>query len=115
MPLMEFMSAGVPGIATRNTAMEDYVTNNTHFVVESTLAPAAWPQDPRQLLLRTLLYRVNWDSLEQQLRLSYQTAKNDSAKYRTMSRHSLLTMAEYCSDEIIQKKINHVVAMAIRP
>lgn len=114
MPLMEFMSAGVPGIATRNTAMEDYVTNNTHFIVESTLAPTIWPQDPRHLI-RTLQYRVNWDSLEQQLRLSYQTAKNDSAKYRTMSRHSLLTMAEYCSDEIIQKKISHVVAMAISP
>lgn len=114
MPLMEFMSAGVPGIAARNTAMEDYVNEDTHFIVESSLAPTIWPQDPRHLI-KTLQYRVSWESLEQQLRHSYQTATQDSARYRSLSRRSLTVMSEYCADTLIQKKIGHVASLVTRP
>jgi glycosyltransferase involved in cell wall biosynthesis len=114
MPIMEFMSSGVPGVATRNTAMEDYVTPDSHFIVESSLAPTIWPQDPRQLI-RTLQYRVNWESLEAQLRASYQTAIMDPDRYHAMSRHALDIMADYCSDEIVYTDVSSVVALATRP
>jgi glycosyltransferase involved in cell wall biosynthesis len=47
LPLMEFMSSGVPAIAPKNTAMLDYIDDSNAFVVESTPELAYWPHDPR--------------------------------------------------------------------
>ncbi len=112
MPLMEFMSAGVPAVATRNTAMEDYVSTDTAFIVESSPAPTIWPQDPR-IMIRTLQYRVSWESLEQQFRESYRVAKYDSCHYRSLSHRSLSVMESYCADDTVQRQLSHFLNVAV--
>jgi hypothetical protein len=98
LPLMEFMSSGVPAIAPDNTAMADYVTNECAFVVESTVEPAVWPHDPR-LLLRTTRYRINWDSLFQGFSESFRVASHDEAQYARMSEAAVASLRQYCSIE----------------
>lgn len=111
MPLMEFMSAGVPALATRNTAMEDYISPDAAFIVESSPAPTIWPQDPR-IVIRTLQYRVSWESLEQQFRESYRVAKEDLCRYRALAHRSLSIMSDYCADDTVMRQLSHFIKMA---
>ena len=62
MPLMEFMSAGVPAIAPDHTAMADYITTDNAFIVRGTREHNVWPHDPEQMF-RTMRYRIEWDSI----------------------------------------------------
>ncbi len=64
LPLMEFMSAGVPAISPDHTAMAEYVTSDNSFVVESSLTWTHWPHDPRRLL-RCMGSVVDWSSLRE--------------------------------------------------
>ncbi len=66
LPLMEFMSAGVPAIAPDHTAMAEYVTSDNSFVVESSVTWTHWPHDPR-MLLRCMGHVIDWDSLRKAL------------------------------------------------
>jgi glycosyltransferase involved in cell wall biosynthesis len=95
-PLMEFMSAGAPAIAPRHTAMRDYVDADSTFIVESSLEPAAWPQDPRRRF-RTFWHRIDWASLVRQFQESYRIAACDPECYRRMSVAATKSQASYSS------------------
>jgi glycosyltransferase involved in cell wall biosynthesis len=104
LPLMEFMSSGVPAIAPDNTAMADYVTPDNAFVVRSSVEPAVWPHDPRQLL-RTTRYRINWDSLYQGFVDSFRVATEEPATYRAMSTEAISSLQRYCSMEVGRERL----------
>jgi len=104
LPLMEFMSCGVPAVAPCNTAMEDYVTDDSVFIVRSSHEPGVWPHDPRNLL-RTLRYRIDWSSLAQQYARSYTVAISDPSQYRKMSAAASATLRNFCSEAVVVDKL----------
>lgn len=100
LPLMEFMSAGVPAIAPDHTTMADYVAGDTTFVVSSSTEPTAWPNDPL-MRITTSYRRINWSSLADQFRASYEVATQDPTRYRDMSRAAVATQAHYSADAVV--------------
>jgi glycosyltransferase involved in cell wall biosynthesis len=104
LPLMEFMSSAVPAVAPCNTAMEDYVSTDSVFIVRSSHEPGIWPHDPRNLL-RALRYRIDWSSLAAQFSASYDVAKSDPARYRKMSAAASRTLRDFCSDAVVADKL----------
>ena len=104
LPLMEFMSCGIPAIAPDHTAMHDYINGDNAFVVESSVEPGVWPHDPRDLF-RTLRYRLNWRSLVNAFEESFQAAYTNPEKYRKMSRCARESQKTFCSQETIAQKL----------
>jgi glycosyltransferase involved in cell wall biosynthesis len=106
MPLMEFLCCGVPALAPDHTAMADYIDPDFAFVVDSTGGqPALWPHGDHQVY-RSTRHRINWNSLMQAYRQSYQVAKNEPAVYTAMSASALQHMEAYCPTETIAKSLH---------
>lgn len=104
MPLMEFMSAGIPALATDNTAMADYLTADAAFVVASTPAFTHWPHDDRQLI-RALQYRVNWESLVAAFKDSYVVATSDPERYVAMGTAAETSLRRYSADDVVARQL----------
>jgi hypothetical protein len=84
LPLQDLLAAGRPGIAPVHTGLAEYFHEGVGFVVASYLEPAHRPGrlGPRSA---TLWHRPVWQSLHDQLRASYETARSDPAAYRSMA------------------------------
>ncbi len=109
MPLMEFMSAGVPAIAPVNTAMADYINTDCAFVVESSLQPTIWPHDERALL-RCCYYRINQESLKTALLASYAVATRDAAQYASMCDAARNAQAQFSADAVVDAALRSFLA-----
>jgi len=97
LPLQDFLAAGRPGLAPRHTAMADYFDAGVGFVVEAQPEPTFWPHDPRHAI-RTTWYRIDWQSLHDQIRDSYRLLyQNDGEEYREMALRARARMEEYAS------------------
>jgi glycosyltransferase involved in cell wall biosynthesis len=106
MPLMEFMAAGKPAVATNNTAMADYFDNQCGFVVESNEEPTSWPHDERRVK-RAIKYRPNWESLVSGLLNSYALAKNDVNGYSRLAKNSTSAIQSFASTEVVIESFQH--------
>jgi len=95
LPLMEFLCCGKPAIAPAHTAMADYLSEDFAFLVKTSIESACWPHDPAGMLL-THSHRLNWQSLMEAFRTSYQTAKQPSS-YQLMSTLAHRGMQDFCS------------------
>ncbi len=104
LPLMEYMSAGVPAVTPGHTAMEDYINSDNAFVVRSSPEWIHWPHDPRAAL-RTMRYRINWESLYHACQESYDVAKNKPKRYAQMSRCAVSSLRQFCSQAIAREGI----------
>lgn len=104
LPLMEFMACGKPGIAPLHTAMRDYVTEDSNFIVDSSVEPGIWPHDPRDVF-RALRYRLDWSSLVECYQESYRIAKYDASRYESMSASGIERIRGFCSIDIVKKKL----------
>jgi glycosyltransferase involved in cell wall biosynthesis len=111
LPLMEFMSAGKPAIAPRNTALADYLSAANSFPVASSLEPWCWPHDPRQAF-RTRRHRVDFGSLMQAYRDSYQMAKNDPQRYARMSASANRDLKAHCSQDLVEGRLRAFLDIA---
>lgn len=98
LPLMEYMSCGVPAIAPDNTAMADYINKENAFIVDSSPEPHYWPHDPQQLFT-TLWYRPSWESLYKAYVDSYAVAQDAPDSYAAMSKHAWQSQYKYCSSK----------------
>ncbi|MHB8138231.1 MAG: glycosyltransferase [Smithellaceae bacterium] len=107
LPLMEFMSAGKPAIAPVHTAMKDYINENDAFIVKSSLERANWPHDPRYAL-RTMRYRINWESLYNAFLESYQVTQNNPKRYLAMSGSAVDNLKKYCSTAVVEERLEQV-------
>lgn len=96
LPLMEYLSAGIPAIAPATTALADYIDANIAFVVPAHAEPSAWQHDPR-LSYRTLRYRVDWLALVDAFTQSHLQAENDQAAWRTMGVTAAERLQHHCS------------------
>lgn len=109
MPLMEFLSAGVPAIAPDHTAMADYVDPASCFVVTSSPFPTIWPQDPRQLW-KAHKYRIHWDSLVTAYQASFTVATQDPARYAAMSAAAVSGQESFSSDVVVRAALAGALA-----
>ena len=82
LPLQSFMAAGRPALAPPHTGMADSIDDQCGFTLASHPEPAAWPQEVDGGY-RTTWHRLVWQSLHDQLRASYETAKNNTIHYQT--------------------------------
>lgn len=106
LPLMEFMAAGIPAVAPNHTAMADYINSENAFVVESSPEWNHWPHDPR-LHFRTLRYRINWESLYNAYRASYELARHHQADYEVMSANAHRDLKDHSSRGIAGERLQH--------
>jgi hypothetical protein len=118
LPLMEFLASGKPAIAPDHTAMADYVNDTFAFVLQTSLEPTCWPQDPAGMML-THRHRLNWESLMKAFRHSYQVALEDPARAQRMSSQAYLNMRDFASVEQVHKPLKdfleQVLSRAKRP
>lgn len=105
LPLMEFMSAGIPAIAPDHSAMADYITPENAFVVKSSPEWIHLPHAP-DLAFRTFRYRIDWESLRDAYRSSYELAKNSPAGYQAMSKNANRQLKEHCSRGVAERKLD---------
>ncbi len=94
-PLMEFMSCGKPALAPRHTSLLDYLDDSNSIAIEATTEPCIWPHDERAVL-RTLQYRVSWESTVAALRRSFSAYHEDPDSYRRMGAAAAGAMQRYC-------------------
>ena len=112
LPLMEFMSCGVPALSTRHTAMLDYVDADSHFIIASSFAPTGWPHDPRHLS-RTLQHRVNWQSIVDAFEDSYRVAQEPSERYQAMAQRGMDKMRALASFDQTEHDLQVLLAQAL--
>jgi glycosyltransferase involved in cell wall biosynthesis len=105
LPLMEYMSCGVPAISPRHTGLLDYINDGNAFIVASSLEPTHWPHDPRQYY-RTMRHRIEWKSLVDAYRNSYNTIVEDPGKYKKMSRSAIKNLKNHCSQKVVQRTLS---------
>jgi len=98
LPLMEYMSAGVPAIAPCNTAMRDYHDARSGFVVRSSPEPTFWPHDARQCFT-TLRERLDWESLSSAFRESFRVHRDEPARYAELAAGAVEAQRRYCSTD----------------
>ncbi|MFM7786263.1 MAG: DUF7024 domain-containing protein [Gammaproteobacteria bacterium] len=96
LPLMEFMSAGVPAIAPCNSAMRDYHDARSGFVLRSSPEPTFWPQDPRQVFT-TLRERIDWASLAEAFEESFRVRAAEPERYAALSAGAVEAQRRFCS------------------
>jgi glycosyltransferase involved in cell wall biosynthesis len=112
LPLMEFMAAGVPSIAPAHTAMVDFVSQDTTFLVKHSAQPAIWPHDPRQKK-KAISYRINWVSLVEQFRLSYAVITHDLVRYRLMADASSKSIQCFANVDCVEKMTENFLQSAL--
>jgi len=104
LPLMEFLSSGVPALSPRNTAMEDYMHEDLGFIIDSRPELTFWQHDERQMI-RAFHYRADWTSTMEAFQESYRIYKDDPARYREMSGEAVAQMKNHCSIEVLQGRL----------
>ncbi|MFZ1220037.1 MAG: hypothetical protein WAO00_12145 [Chthoniobacterales bacterium] len=113
-PLMEAMSLGKPAVAPRHTAMIDYLSTESAFLVASSMEPAAWPQDPRGAY-RALSHRLNFESLLNAFTESYRVATKQPQQYEAMAKTAKTTLEECNSDRVTLERLRAFLAITPRP
>lgn len=104
LPLMEFLSSGIPALAPANSAMADYMSEDLGFVIESRPEPTSWQHDTRRMM-RTLHYRVDWLSTVEAFRKSYALIHEDREAYAAMSRLAAARMKNHCSIDVLKEPL----------
>ena len=104
LPLMNFLAAGRPGISPCHSAISDYFDGDIGFVAESHPEPAAWPHDPL-LRTRSTWGRLVWTSMVDQIRESYQVAKEYPETYDEISLRSRERLKDWASPESVQARL----------
>jgi glycosyltransferase involved in cell wall biosynthesis len=105
LPLVEFLSEGVPAIAPDNTAMADYIDDGLAFVVASYPGvPTVWPHGDSEVN-RTSYHQLDWQSLMEAYRRSHHVARHDPGRYRQMSRRASAAMQAYCGVEVVKSQL----------
>ena len=109
LPLMEYMSSGVPAIAPRNTAMLDYISVDNAFLVTTSPELTYWPHDPRQVF-RTCWHRINWQTLYQAFVDSEAMCRESPGRYRQMADAAIASLQQFCSMDLARGRLREILA-----
>ncbi len=113
LPLMEFMGQGVPAIAPNHTAMADYVTAENAFIVKSSLYPTYWPIDERKAI-RTMCYRIDWNSLKEAFEQSYKIVTSDKEAYQSLRLKSIESVSDVAGQDVVRDKMSAYLTSTAR-
>jgi glycosyltransferase involved in cell wall biosynthesis len=114
LPLQDFLAARRPGIAPAHTAMKDYFRDDLGLVVASDLEPASWPHDPEQRL-STRWHRLVWQSLFEQIRHSYELARQNSTRYRALGTRGRERMLDFAGAERVWPRLEAALKLVAGP
>lgn len=105
LPLVEFLSEGVPAISPDNTAMSDYIAEDLAFVVASYPGiPTVWPHGDHEVN-RTSYHQLDWESLASAFLRSEDVARHEPLRYQQMSRRAREAMQAYCGPEVVEAEL----------
>jgi glycosyltransferase involved in cell wall biosynthesis len=109
LPLMEYMSSGVPAIAPCNTAMLDYIAADNAFLVSTSPELTYWPHDPRQVF-RTYWHRINWQTLYQAFVDSEAICRESPVRYGQMADAAVTALQQFCSMDLARDRLRDFLA-----
>lgn len=113
MPILEFLSCGIPAIAPNHTAMSDYISREFAFVIDSNPdVPALWPHGDFGVY-RTHRHQINWHSLMLAYRNSYVLARNHPPAYAAMSAQAVEAMRTYCGLPTVTERLHTFIRARI--
>jgi glycosyltransferase involved in cell wall biosynthesis len=104
LPVMNYLAAGRPVVSTCHTAISDYFSNQMGFILESHPEPGIWPHDSA-LRFKTTWGRLVWPSLLEQLRHSYEIARNAHPAYEAMAAAGQAKMREWAHPEVVWERL----------
>ncbi len=108
LPLLNYLAAGRPGVTPCHTAIGDYFTPNMGFIIASATERALWPQDKR-IRFKTTWNRIEWPSVIEQLRNSYQLARHDRSTYEAMAAASRERMSQWVGPESVWPRLREAL------
>jgi hypothetical protein len=104
LPLLNYLAAGRPGVAPCHSAIRDYFGPEMGFVIRSSLERTLWPQD-RRIRFKTTWHRLVWPSVVEQIRKSYELARNDRAVYETLAATARARMTHWVETEAVWPRL----------
>lgn len=113
LPLMEYMTAGVPALAPQTTALKDYIHVSNAFVLKTASVPTAWQHDERRAM-RTVHYRPDWYSLIEAYKTSYKVAKENHTTYEIMALKATETMRGHTSFQKTKEQLTTFLAEQLK-
>ncbi len=115
LPLVEFLSAGIPAIAPNNTAMADYISDSIAFVVASYPGvPTVWPHGDLEINC-TFTHQLDWQSLSSAYQCSFAVACKEPQRYTDMSMRAHEAMYSYCGVETVKRQLQRFLCPDITP
>lgn len=115
LPLVEFLSEGVPALAPDNTAMADYISDELAFVLPSYPGvPTVWPHGDNEIN-RTSYHQLDWQALVDAYHCSFEVAQRDPIRYRRMSRQAREAMHAYCGVEVVKSRLRAFLCPDLPP
>lgn len=111
LPLMEFMACGKPAVTPRHSAMQDYIDDSVAFVVRSSEELCCWPQDPR-LYFRSHRHRIDWQSLCEAYRKSFQVAEREPERYLKMANASISRLRDHASHWTVTDNLKRFLGLS---
>jgi len=112
LPLMEYLSSEKPAIAPKHTAMDDYVSEESCFVIDTSTEPAYWPPDPSERY-RATQQRVHFDSLAQKLAESLDVLTRAPDRYAQKARHASEMLEKFSADDVVRARLAKFVECEI--
>lgn len=104
LPLLEFMAAGCPALAPNHSAMADIIDEQLGFVLAGTKEPAPWPHRPYGTYC-TYRHRLNWQSLAEAYRASFDFVTKRSSDYQRMSAGACQRIKVLANEEFIERDL----------
>jgi glycosyltransferase involved in cell wall biosynthesis len=114
LPLQDFLAAGRPAVAPPNTGMADALDTDCAFLVDSHPEPARSPLDPDGPLA-TRWHRIVWQSLYEQVRASYETARGDVGRYHRLAEAARGRMTALAGREAVWPRLAAALDDVCRP
>lgn len=106
LPLMEFLSSGIPALAPINTAMADYMSEEVGFVIDSRPELTSWQHDDRRMM-RAFHYPVDWMSTMRAFEESYEMIRQNPGAYRAKSDAAIECMKAHCSIDVLRDRLEN--------
>ncbi|MCR9104921.1 MAG: hypothetical protein NXI15_06510 [Gammaproteobacteria bacterium] len=110
LPLMEFMGQGIPAIAPDHTAMADYINHDNAFVIDSSLYPTFWPFDDHRKAMRTMCYRIDWNSMKDAYLQSFAVAMHEPQRYEAMRLASIDAIERTAGQTVVYDTMKKFIA-----
>lgn len=107
--VVEYMACGKPVICPCHTATADYINSSLALMVDSCLEPCMWPHDTRKIF-KTMRHRIDWESLVDAYRRSYEIAHKKPHIYRKMAASARLRTNQISSNVLVRDKLQHFFA-----